>query len=121
CGVCFSTRDVAEVSRVMLENLSFRQVAVGIFLLALLNWAFLQFVALPNMSEQERRGIYAGWISAPYSYGISVLIIFAFVWFAFFYRGRHSTHGRRIAAFGMALGGLCGMLMILVIRLTWHI
>jgi len=87
-----------------LESLSFRQVAAGTFVLALLNWTFLQFVALPNMSEQERREIYAGWPSAPSFYAISVAIIFAFVWFAFFYRGRHSTHGRRIAAFGMALG-----------------
>jgi hypothetical protein len=121
CSVCFSSGHVAEVSRVKLGNLSFRHVALGIFVLALLNWAFLQFVVLPNMSVQECGGMYAGWISAPYPYAISVLIIFAFIWFAFFYRGRHSTHGRRIAAFGMALGGLCGMAMILVIRLTWHI
>jgi len=79
---------------VKLENLSFRHVAAGIFVLALLNWAFLQFIGLPNMSEHERRGLYAGWTSAPSFYAISVTIIFASVWFAFFYRGRHSTHGR---------------------------
>jgi len=106
---------------VRLESLSFRQVAAGVFVLGLLNWTFLQFVALPDMSDQERRGIYAGWISSPYSYAIAVALILAFGWFAFSYRGRHSTHGRRIAAFGMALAGLCGMFMILVIRLTWHI
>jgi hypothetical protein len=106
---------------VRVENLSFRQVAAGIIVLALLNWALLQFVGLPNMSEQDRRGIYAGWMSTLYPYAISVLFIFAFVWFAFFYRGRHSTHGRRIAAFGMAFGALCGLVMIFVIRLTWRI
>ena len=54
----FFCHRVNEVRCVKLENLSFRQVAVGIFLLALLNWAFLQFVALPNMSDQGREGIY---------------------------------------------------------------
>ena len=112
---------VNEVICVKLENLSFRQVAFGIFLLAILNWAFLQFVALPNMSEQDRKGIYTGWISSPYSYAISVAIILAFGWFAFSYRGRHATHGKRIAAFGMALAGLWGMLLIVLIRVTWHL
>jgi hypothetical protein len=106
---------------VKLENLSFRQVAVGIFLLALLNWAFLQFVALPNMSEQDRKGIYTDWIFSPYSYAISVATIVALSWFAFSYRGRHATHGRRIAAFAMALGGFCGMLLSVLIRVTWHL
>ena len=102
-------------------NLSFRQVAACIFLLALLNWAFLQFIALPNMSEHDRKEIYAGWISSPYSYAIAVALILAFGWFAFSYRGRHSTHGRRIAAFAMALAGLWGMLLIVVVRVTWRI
>lgn len=104
-----------------LENLSFRQVAAGIFLLALLNWALLQFIALPNMSEHDRKEIYAGWISSPYSYAIAFALILALGWFAFSYRGRYSTHGRRIAAFGMAVAGLCGMLLIIVVRVTWHI
>jgi len=104
-----------------LEQLSFRPVAVGIFLLTLLNWVFLQFIALPNMSEHGRKEIYAGWISSPYSYAISVALILAFGWFAFSYRGRHSTRGRRIAAFGMALAGLCGMLLIIVVRVSWRL
>jgi len=104
-----------------LEKLSFRQVAVSIFLLALLNWAFLQFIALPNMSQHDRKEIYVGWISSPYLYAISGALILAFGWFAFSYRGRHSTHGRRIAAFGMALAGLCGMLLIIVVRVSWRI
>jgi hypothetical protein len=106
---------------VKLENLSFRQVAVGIFVLTLLNWAFLQFIALPGMSEHDRKEIYTGWISSPYSYAISVALILAFGWFAFSYRGRHSTHGRRIAAFAMALGAVCGFLILVLIRLAWHI
>jgi hypothetical protein len=106
---------------VKLENLSFRQVAVCTFLLTLLNWAFLQFIALPNMSERDRNEIYAGWISSPSSHAISVALILAFGWFAFSYRGRHSTHGRRIAAFGMALAALCGMLLTIVVRVSWRI
>jgi hypothetical protein len=106
---------------VKLENLSFRLVAVAVAMLALVNWAIFQFAALPKMTEQERRGIYAGWMSTPYPYAISVVLICAAIWFAFWYRGRFSTHGIRIAAFGMAVGALFGMLMILMIRLTWHI
>lgn len=83
-----------------------KHVAVGIFVLALLNWTFLQFVALPNMSEQDRMGIYSGWISSPYPYAISIAIVVALGWFAFSYRGRHATHGKRIAAFAMAFAGL---------------
>ena len=103
-----------------LENLSFRQVAVAVPILGLLNWAIFQF-GMSRMTEQERRGIYAGWMSTPYPYAISVALVCTAIWFVFFYRGRYATHGRRITAFAMALGALCGMLMILVIRVTWHI
>jgi hypothetical protein len=106
---------------VKLEDLSFRQVAVVIPILALLNWAIFQFGILPKMTEQERNAIYAGWMSTPYPYVISLGLVFAAIWFVFSYRGRFSTQGRRIAAFGMALGTVCGMLLILVIRITWHI
>jgi len=60
-------------------------------------------------------------ISTPLPYAISLALISAAIWFAFFYRGRYATHGRRITAFATALAGLCAMLMILVIRVTWHI
>jgi len=106
---------------VKFESLSFRQVAVGIPILALLNWGIFQFGILPKMPEQERKGIYAGWMSTPYPYVISLAFVCAAIWFAFSYRGRSSTHGRRIAAFGMALATVCGMLLMLVIRSTWHI
>ena len=104
-----------------LEDLSLRQVAVAIPILALLNWAIFQFGILPKMTEQERNEIYAGWMSTPYPYVISLAFICAAIWFVFSYRGRYSTQGRRVAAFGMALGAMCGMLLILVIRITWHI
>ena len=104
-----------------LENVSFRQIAVAIPILAFLNWAIFQFEILPRMTDEERSGIYAGWMSTPYPYLISLAFICAAVWFVFSYRGRYSTQGRRIAAFGMALGTVYGMILILVIRVTWHI
>jgi len=106
---------------VKLEHVSFRQIAVAIPILAFLNWAIFQFEILPKMTSQERNEIYAGWMSTPYPYLISLAFICAAVWFVFSYRGRYSTQGRRIAAFGMALGTVCGMILILVVRITWHI
>jgi len=73
------------------------------------------------MTEQDRKGIYAGWMSTPYPYAVSVALICAAIWFVFLYRGSYSTQGRRVAAFAMALGASCGILIILVIRITWHI
>ena len=104
-----------------LENLSFRQVAVAVAIVGLLNWAILQFATLPDMTEQERAGLYAGWMSTPYPYVISVVLIAATLWFALLYQGQYGTHGKRIAAFGMALGGIAGMAIILIIRRSWHI
>ena len=46
-----------------LIDLSFRQVAVGVLILGILNWAMFQFGFLPNMTEQERRDIHAGRMS----------------------------------------------------------
>ena len=103
------------------ENLPFRLVGVAVPVLGLINWAIFQFALLPNMTELERKGIYAGWMSTPYPYAISVPLVCAAIWFAFWYRGRYATHGIKIAAFAMAVGALSGMLLILVIRLTWHI
>jgi hypothetical protein len=48
---------------VKFEDLSFRQVAVAMLILALLNWATFQFEMLPKMTQQQRNGIYAGWVS----------------------------------------------------------
>jgi hypothetical protein len=106
---------------VKIDNLSMRHIVVAVPILGLLNWAILQFAVLPGMTEQHRTGIYSGWMSTPYPYAASVALICAAVWFVFSYRGRYATPGRRITAFAMALGALCGMLMILVIRVTWHI
>ena len=104
-----------------IENLSLRQVGVAVPILGLLNWAILQFAILPRMTEQERRGLYSGWMSTPYPYLVSFAVICAAVWFVYFYRGRYLTHGRRIAAFAMALGAVCGFLILVLVRLTWHI
>ena len=104
-----------------LEDFSLRQVAVGVPVLGILNWAFLQFVALPNMSESQRKQLYTGSAFARYGYSISFAFVCFAIWFVFFYRGPFMTHGRKIAVFGLALGSVCGFLMILIIRLTWHI
>ncbi|HXR32202.1 MAG TPA: hypothetical protein VN830_00730 [Verrucomicrobiae bacterium] len=104
-----------------LENLSLRQVAIAVPILGLVNWAIFLFAFLPKMTEQDRKGIYAGWMSTPYPYAGSIALICAAIWFVFLYRGSYSTQGRRVAAFAMALGASCGMLIILVIRITWHI
>ena len=94
---------------------------IGVLTLATLDWAIFQFGFLPKMTEQERREIYPAWMSSPYPYAISLAFVCASAWFIFSYRGRYSTHGRRIVVFGMALGTLAGLLIRLAIRVTWHI
>ena len=112
---------VDETWKLRLNNLSFRHITVAIPILSLFNWAILQFAVLPNMTEQQRRGIYPEWMSTPYPYAISFALICAAIWFVFSYQGRYSTHGNRIAVFAMVLAGFCGMLILLIIRLTWRI
>jgi hypothetical protein len=97
-----------------------RQVAIAVPILFLLNWAFAQFVALPNMPENQRKQLYTS-AFAPYGYSISIAFVCFAIWFVFFYRGPWMTHGRKIVIFALALGSVGGMLMVLVIRLTWHI
>jgi hypothetical protein len=106
---------------VKIEDLSLRQVAIVVPILGFLNWAVFQFLILPPMPEEQRQRLYAGWASTPYPYAVSLAFILFAAWFVFFYRGRVSTHGRRIAVFAMAFGALCGMLMIFAIRTVWHI
>jgi hypothetical protein len=106
---------------VKLRDFSLRQVAVGVSVLGFLNWAGLQFAILPGMLEDQRKRLYSGWVSTPYPYAISFAFIVFAIWFVFYYQGRFVTHGRRIAVFGMALGALCGMVLILVICAAWHI
>jgi len=86
-----------------LEKLSFSASRGQYIPAALLNWAFLQFIALPNMSQHDRKEFM--WLDfSPYLYAISgALILACVVGSLFLIRGRHSTHGRRIEAFGMAL------------------
>src|SRR5664280_2517400 len=78
-----------------LEDLSLRQIAIGVPILGLINWAGLQYAILPNMPEERRRELYAGSASSPYFYGVSCAFILFAVWFVFRYQGRFSTHGRR--------------------------
>jgi|GEM_PF-4737673 len=104
-----------------LSDFTLRQVALGVPLLGLLNWAVFQFVILPSMSADERKHLYPTWIPWPYLYLICAIFIAVAFWFVFRYRGTLATAERRIALFAMALGSICGLLMIAVIRFVWHI
>jgi hypothetical protein len=104
-----------------IENLSFRKVVLAIATLGFLSWAIDQFLLLPQMTEQERKGLYRGWGSTPYPYAISMAFVFAASWYVFRYRGRYATREGKIVLFAMMLGTLCGLLLIMVIRVTWHI
>ena len=90
-------------------------------MLAILNWAILQFAILPNMTGDQRTQIYPKWMSAPYLYGIVLAFICFGFWFVFVYKGKLATHERKIGVFAMALGLLCGMLIVISIRAVWHI
>ena len=104
-----------------LSDLTLGQVAVGVPALSLLNWAVFQFAVLPHMSGYERKQLYPAWISSPFVYAVCVAFAAVAFWFVFRYRGASATHERRIVLFAMALGSLCGMLIIAAIRLAWHI
>jgi hypothetical protein len=86
-----------------LEDFSLRQVAVAVPVLGLFNWAFLQFVSLPHMTESQRKQLYTGSAFAPYGYAISIAFVCFAAWFVFFYRGPQMTHGRKIASSGWRL------------------
>ena len=102
-----------------LGDLSLRQVGVCVPLLVLLDWALCNFVLLPGMPEDQRRRLYSALNS--YLLALSVTFVALAFWFVFRYRGRFSTHAARLAAIALALGTLCGLLMIVVIRAMWHI
>jgi len=104
-------------------SLSLRQVAIGVPIFGVLNWAILQFAILPKMTEAQRMRLYAGWSSTPYPLLINTAFICFAVWFVFSYtyKGSLATPGRKIAVFAMALGSLCGMLVSLAIRVVWRI
>ena len=104
-----------------LRELSLGLVAVAVHVLVLLNWAGLQFVVLPNMSEDQRKHLYSGFASTPYPYIIGITFVCFAIWFVFSYRGPLMTEGRKTAVFGIALATICGMLLILAIRIAWHI
>jgi hypothetical protein len=102
-----------------LEDLSLRQIAIGVPAFGFVNWALLQFVFLPKMLQSQRDHLYAG--SNSYLYSLSIAFIIFAYWFTFRYRGQYATHGRKIVVFAMALGSLCGMIMMFAIRAYWHI
>jgi hypothetical protein len=104
-----------------LEDLSLRQVTIAVPILGLFNWAMLQYVVLPAMPEDRRKQLYAGAASSPYLYGASLAFVVFAAWFVFRYQGRFARHGRKVAVFGMALGSVCGMIMIMAIRAYWQI
>ena len=104
-----------------LSDLTLRQVGIGIPLLGLLNWAVFQFAILPSMSANEREQLYPTWIPWPSLYLICAIFIAVAFWFVFRYRGTLATTERRVVLFALALGFLCGMLMIASIRIVWHI
>jgi len=74
------------------SDLSIRQVAIAVPILAILNWAVFQFAVLPNMSEEQRRQLYPGWISSPSVYALCFIFIVFALWFVFLYRGTLATH-----------------------------
>jgi len=104
-----------------LEDLSLRQVAIGIPALVFAYWAAMQFAILPHMSEERRRHIYPNDFRAHYLQAVSIAFMVFAAWFVFRYKGRFATHGRRIFVFAMALGSLCGWLLEVAIRTYWHI
>jgi hypothetical protein len=96
---------------VRFEDFSLRKIAVGVSVLGLLNWAFVQFVALPfpSMGQQcptikkhkPDRKAHEG-----YTDEISVGV-----------KRRPGIENLSLIVRHI----LCGLLMIAVIRLTWHI
>lgn len=103
------------------ENISLMHVAIAVGFLALVNWAVLQFGIMPNMPPEQREVLYSGLPSSPYVYAMSLAFLVFAAWFVFYYRGRFSTHTRRIVVFGMACGTIGGMILIVAIRTVWHI
>lgn len=103
------------------EKLSLRQVALVIPVVAFFNWVVLQFALVPGMGPEERTSMYPSWLSTPYPYVVSFVFMCAAIWFAHFYRGRYATHGLKLSVFALAWAALCGLAVILAIRLTWHI
>ena len=102
-------------------QITFKQLGIGIALLMVINWAFLNFVMLPKMTVFERQNLYPDWLSNVYFYLLEASVVLVACWFAFRYEGRFGTYPRKLAAFAIALGILGGLLIIGVIRASWHI
>ena len=103
-----------------LERLSLRQIATGVPVLGLIEWAWAQFVFVPRLTTAQREDFYSGGYYA-YAWMFGIAFLCFAMWFVFFYQGTLATHKRKIIIFAMGMGSLCGMLTNLAIRLTWHI
>jgi len=104
-----------------LKDLSLRHVAVIVPAFTLVAWVVFQFAILPNVTEGQREHLYSGSGSTPYLYAMNIAFICFAIWFVFSYRGPLATPERKTVIFAIALGSVCGMLLTIAIRLTWHI
>src|SRR5579863_7111347 len=104
-----------------LDKLSLRQVSMAIPVVAFFNWVALQFALVPQMAESDRENLYPRWLATPYPYVISVIFMGFAIWLAFSYRGRLATHGLKLTVYALALAVLCGLAVILAIRITWGV
>lgn len=73
------------------EDLSLRQISVGVLAIGLFGWTWSQFVILPELTVGQRKQLYSGWYSTPYSYVISFVLTCFAMWFVFRYRGPLTT------------------------------
>ena len=102
-------------------KLSFHIVTIAVLILTGLNWVMLQFLSLPNITPTARRSLYPPIFSTPYPYIGQVIFIVAGIWFIRTYRGEVRWYNQRLAVFAMILGSLCGVSLMVIIRLTWNI
>ena len=102
------------------EQLTYKNVAIGIVLFAIANWAMSQFVIFPRMSLYQRESIRASLNHGVSSYLLTLGLIAFALFFVFYYRGRFGTHRNRIVVFAMATGAACGLVLSTILRVTWH-
>jgi hypothetical protein len=104
-----------------IKDLTFRQVAISVPILAIVVWVLFQFVILPNSSPVQRTQFFPPSASTPYPYLWEAVVLIVGIWFIRQYRNRKDLKVWRITAFAILLASFCGLLVTLAIRLTWHI
>jgi hypothetical protein len=102
-----------------MKDLTFKQVAISIVLLCVVDWAFFQFVYLPRATADERATVFPKSLSTPYPYVWEVVVIGVAVWFIYKFRTRPDLRSWRVAAFAIMFASLCGLAATLVIRVSW--